>query len=128
MYPWEWYSQDVLLTHYPLPAVKVYAEQKAMHCKLNEHLLEHRLIAAMRIILIAHTSPLIFLKLYLYMRYNTCILWICHHGTAHPQVVDGDGFQLWRVAVNILNKQTETNDKGWSSSLGVGLITSHCKH
>ena len=28
--------------------------------------------------------------------------------------------QLWRVAANILNKQSRTADKGWSSSLGVG--------
>jgi hypothetical protein len=28
-----------------------------------------------------------------------------------------------RVAVNILNKQSRTADKGWSSSLGVGLGT-----
>ena len=28
---------------------------------------------------------------------------------------------IWRVAVNILNKQSRTADKGWSSSLGVGL-------
>jgi hypothetical protein len=27
---------------------------------------------------------------------------------------------VWRVAVNILNKQSRTADKGWSSSLGVG--------
>jgi hypothetical protein len=26
----------------------------------------------------------------------------------------------WRVAANILNKQSLTADKGWSSSLGVG--------
>jgi hypothetical protein len=26
----------------------------------------------------------------------------------------------WRLAANILNKQPRTNDKGWSSSLGVG--------
>jgi hypothetical protein len=30
-----------------------------------------------------------------------------------------NGLQLWRVAANILNKQPRTNDKGWSSSLGV---------
>jgi hypothetical protein len=28
--------------------------------------------------------------------------------------------QLWRVAANILNKQSRTADKGWSFSLGVG--------
>ena len=27
---------------------------------------------------------------------------------------------LWRVAANILNKQSQTADKGWSSSFGVG--------
>jgi hypothetical protein len=31
-----------------------------------------------------------------------------------------NGFQLWRVAANILNMQPRTNDKGWSFSLGVG--------
>jgi hypothetical protein len=31
-----------------------------------------------------------------------------------------NGLQLWRVAANILNKQERTNDKGWSSILGVG--------
>jgi hypothetical protein len=32
----------------------------------------------------------------------------------------GDGLQIWRVATNILNKQSRTDDKGWTSSLGVG--------
>ena len=27
---------------------------------------------------------------------------------------------IWRVAVNILNKQLGTAENGWSSSLGVG--------
>jgi hypothetical protein len=27
---------------------------------------------------------------------------------------------IWRVAANILNKQSRTADKGWSSSLGIG--------
>jgi hypothetical protein len=31
-----------------------------------------------------------------------------------------NGLQLWGLAANILNKQLRTNDKGWSSSLGVG--------
>jgi hypothetical protein len=40
---------------------------------------------------------------------------------ARPQVADGgDGLQIWRVAANILNKQSRTADKVWSSSLGVG--------
>jgi hypothetical protein len=45
----------------------------------------------------------------------------CHHGMAQPQVADGgDGLQIWRVAANILNKQSQTADRGWSFSLGVG--------
>jgi hypothetical protein len=49
---------------------------------------------------------------------------------ARPQVVDGgDGLQIWRVTANILNKQTWMADKGWSSSLGLGvwLTTPHRK-
>jgi hypothetical protein len=54
----------------------------------------------------------------------------CHHGTARPQVADGgDGLQIWRVATNILNKQSRTADNGWSSSLmsGMGLTTPYRK-
>jgi hypothetical protein len=32
-----------------------------------------------------------------------------------------NSLQLWRVAANILNKQSRIHDKGWSSSLGVAL-------
>jgi hypothetical protein len=40
---------------------------------------------------------------------------------ARPRVADrGDGLQIWRVAVNILNKQSRTVDSGWYSSLEVG--------
>jgi hypothetical protein len=39
-----------------------------------------------------------------------------------PQVVDGgNSIQLWRVAVNTLNKQLWTVDKGWS-------FTPRCKN
>ena len=38
----------------------------------------------------------------------------------HPQVADGGMAPIWRIAVNILNKQLRTADNGWSSSLGVG--------
>jgi hypothetical protein len=40
---------------------------------------------------------------------------------ARPQVADGgDGLQIWWVAANILNKQSRTADKVWSSSSWVG--------
>jgi hypothetical protein len=40
---------------------------------------------------------------------------------ASPQVEDGgDALQVWRVAANILNKQSRTADEGCPSSLGVG--------
>jgi hypothetical protein len=45
---------------------------------------------------------------------------------ACPQVADGgDGLRMWSVAANILNKQSRTTDKGWSSGFGVkrGLKT-----
>jgi hypothetical protein len=50
------------------------------------------------------------------------VKWVhCHHGMARPRVADTeDGLQIWRVAANILNKQSRTADSGWSSSLGVG--------
>jgi hypothetical protein len=37
---------------------------------------------------------------------------------AHPGVANGeDGYQIWGVAMNILNKQSQMGDKGWFSSL-----------
>jgi hypothetical protein len=40
-----------------------------------------------------------------------------------PQVADvGDGLQIWRITVNILNKQYRGAEKRWSSSLGVECV------
>jgi hypothetical protein len=40
---------------------------------------------------------------------------------AGSQVVDrGDGLQIWREAVNLLKKESQTAEKGWSSSWVVG--------
>jgi len=37
----------------------------------------------------------------------------CHHDMGRPRVAnEGDGLQMWRVAVNILNKQSRIADKG----------------
>jgi hypothetical protein len=36
-----------------------------------------------------------------------------------------NGLQLWRLAANILNKQSRTDNKGWSSSLGFGRGAIH---
>jgi hypothetical protein len=39
----------------------------------------------------------------------------------YHQVVDGgDGLQIWRITVIILNKQPWTADNGWSFSFHVG--------
>jgi hypothetical protein len=44
----------------------------------------------------------------------------CHHSIVHPQVADGgDTLQIWWIAVNILDKQSWTVDRGCSSILGV---------
>jgi hypothetical protein len=43
-----------------------------------------------------------------------------YHGMTHPQVTDGgDDLQVWRVPANIMNKQSRTADKKWSSCLEV---------
>jgi len=34
----------------------------------------------------------------------------------------GERHPIWRVTANILNKQSQTADTGWSSSLGVGRV------
>jgi hypothetical protein len=53
--------------------------------------------------------------------FGTSVVRSIHHGMARPQVADGgDGLQIWRVAANILNKQSRTTFKGWFSSLEVG--------
>jgi hypothetical protein len=54
--------------------------------------------------------------------YVSHVSWVpSHHGMLRPQVADGgDGLQIWRVTANILNKQSRTSHKRWSSSLGVG--------
>jgi hypothetical protein len=45
----------------------------------------------------------------------------CHHGMAlHRVAYGGDGLQIWKMAADILNKQLRTEDKGWSSSFGLG--------
>jgi hypothetical protein len=47
-----------------------------------------------------------------------------NHGMARPQVADGgDALQLWREAANILNKQSRTAEKAWSSRFRVGCGT-----
>jgi hypothetical protein len=40
-----------------------------------------------------------------------------------PQVSDGGWPLIWRVAANILNKQWQTADMGWSFILGFGRVT-----
>jgi len=68
-------------------------------------------------------SPLVKFPTTLKLLYiaSTHVRWIpCHHNMARSQVAGGgEGLQIWRVAANILNKQSQTADRGWSSSLGV---------
>jgi hypothetical protein len=48
----------------------------------------------------------------------------CHHRMKRPQVADGgDTLQLWRVAVNILNKQTRGGPLGWGLGMGPGGLS-----
>jgi len=57
---------------------------------------------------------------------NPYYVGLCHHATARPQVADGEyGLQICRVTANILNKQSRTADKGYSSlSVGRGANNS----
>jgi len=49
-----------------------------------------------------------------------------HYGMSHPQVVGGEySLQTWRIAENMLNKQSWTASKGWSSRWGVGWGTNN---
>ena len=51
---------------------------------------------------------------------------------AHPQVADGRTASNMegRIAVNVLNKQSRTADKGWAPAWGLGevLTTPHRKN
>jgi hypothetical protein len=55
-------------------------------------------------------------------RYGSCSLSIlfCHHGMERRLFADaGDGLQTCRVAANILNKQSQIADRGWSVSFTI---------
>ena len=41
---------------------------------------------------------------------------------------EGIAHQIWRVAVDILNKQSWTDNRGSPSNLGVGKTTTHYKN
>jgi hypothetical protein len=50
-----------------------------------------------------------------------CYIGHYHHSMVHPWVAyGGDRPQIWSAAANILNKQLQTVDRGWCSSLVVG--------
>jgi hypothetical protein len=72
--------------------------------------------------LVCKAQPSICVKTFINSIMYIHVKWVpCHHGMVRPQVVDrGDGLQIWRVAANILNKQSRTADRRWPSSLGVG--------
>jgi hypothetical protein len=49
----------------------------------------------------------------------------CKHGIAYLLVVDGeDNLQAWKVAVKLLNKQTQTTYEQWSLELVWSLLGS----
>jgi hypothetical protein len=54
----------------------------------------------------------------------THVNWVpCHHGMGRPRVADQkNGLRMWRVAANILNKQSRRADKRWSSTLVGGAL------
>jgi hypothetical protein len=52
-------------------------------------------------------------------------LWVyCHYDMACPQVVDGgDSLQSWVVAAGVLNRKSQTVNKGGPPFRGSGLAT-----
>jgi hypothetical protein len=52
------------------------------------------------------------------------MLFVCRkkvNGMARPRVVDKEGgLHIWRVAKNVLIKQSQATDKGWSYNFGTG--------
>jgi hypothetical protein len=68
----------------------------------------------------AHIVISILDVIFWYLSINFHVKWVpCHHGMVCPQVSDGgDGLQTWRVAANILNKQSRTADRGVVLQLG----------
>jgi len=61
---------------------------------------------------------------------NPCFVGSCHHGMARPRIGDGgDGLQILKVAVNILDKQPQQPIRGGPPAwgLGEGLTTPHRK-
>jgi len=44
----------------------------------------------------------------------------CHHGMARPEGADGGTASNMEDSCEYINKQLQTADKGWTSSLGVG--------
>jgi len=43
----------------------------------------------------------------------------CHDNMSRPHLADGEGFQIWRIDINIANKQSPAVEKAWYSSLAV---------
>lgn len=70
------------------------------------------------------------IHLYVY-KCEPCEVGPCYHSMAHSPVVGGgNDLQMWRVSADILNKQSRTTDKGWSSNLRDKrkLTTLHCEN
>jgi hypothetical protein len=60
-----------------------------------------------------------------------CYVGPCHNSMERSRIADGgDGLQIRRIAVCLLNKQSRTDGKGRFSSLGVdnGLTVPHHKN
>jgi len=53
----------------------------------------------------------------------------CHHSMTCPRNADGgDGLQIWKVPAILSNKQSQTADKEWSSSLYIGRGTDNSSY
>jgi hypothetical protein len=51
-----------------------------------------------------HVNDISVEEIWIDKHWNFHLMWVCHHGIAHPSVADeGYGLQKWRIVANILN-------------------------
>jgi len=52
----------------------------------------------------------------------------CHDNVTLPHFAEGEGYQIWRVDINMTNKESPAIEKAWSSSLAVVVRLTEAQH
>jgi hypothetical protein len=114
-----WYSSRPFLTDRPLPLLR---KARCVRCPWAYHAMPSMWGMETSHSWTERTETISHKRIKLTSESCNHVKWIPYYnGMARPQVVDGGGgLKIWRIAANILNRQSRTDDRGWSSSLGVG--------